>query len=261
MQTKYRGEFTNFLTYNVGDIVKRGDEFVIMSRAGVWKSLSALKPDPADMPPPAGRDGKDGKDAVSIPGRDGNGFRWLGKYKRQEYEPLDCIEVAGSSYVCVIRTKQKPPSPAWNLLCKAGEDGTTEHLYTTVNRVFNRTVPGGGGDAEPIAAIFDDTTVRGQVLYVPSDGHVGLARANAQATAGAVGFALSDTNAGQAGTYLSEGILADFAGLSAGAVYYLSADIAGAWTATAPTVGFVSILGRALSSTDFDCSPLPPVKL
>ena len=48
--------------------------------------------------------------------------------------------------------------------------------------------PTGGGSTAPIEATFDSNTLQGMVIYVPSDAHAELAKADLVATSGSVGF-------------------------------------------------------------------------
>ena len=92
----------------------------------------------------------------------------------------------------------------------------------------------------------------GDVVYIFGAGSVKKARANAAGTADAIAFATAAISASASGSYQTNGYLAGFSGLTAGARYYLSEATAGLYTATAPTtVGqLVPPLGFALSTTE-----------
>lgn len=115
----------------------------------------------------------------------------------------------------------------------------------------------------------------GQAVYQKSNGNVDLARGNAQGTVQVLGL-VRDASIAAAGSGIiqTDGVLSattgqwdavtgGTGGLTAGSVYYLSAATAGRITATAPTaVGeFVIRLGKALSTTEFEISVEPPIKL
>lgn len=132
--------------------------------------------------------------------------------------------------------------------------------------------PGTGGSGPtPISAIFDSTTVEGMVLYVPSNGHVDLARADVVSTSRAVGLADGDVSATGTGTYITEGQIekTDWTSvigttlLTPGAVYFLSIDSDGEMTTTAPEVIGQTVLrlGRALTTQIFDIEISQPVLL
>jgi hypothetical protein len=104
---------------------------------------------------------------------------------------------------------------------------------------------------------------------------VNLAKADASGTVQVVGLvrATSITNAQSGSVQMSAVLVATAAqwdavagttgGLVAGTVYYLDPTTAGKMTATTPTTAgqFVVRLGIALSTTDFDISIQPPMKL
>lgn len=137
----------------------------------------------------------------------------------------------------------------------------------------NVTTSGGRivGDTTPISAIFDSNTSAGMVVYVSSNGHVDLARADVVGTSAGVGLALSAVTATQVGEYKPEGqiTLSDWTAvtgtttLSAGAIYFLSETTAGQMTTTPPTLSGETILrvGRALTDTQFDIEIAQPVLL
>lgn len=67
-----------------------------------------------------GKDGKNGKAAVSDPG-----LVWQGPWKSMTtYLPGDVVEVDGSTYVCIAKTSRKPPGPDWQLMAAKGADGS-----------------------------------------------------------------------------------------------------------------------------------------
>jgi len=130
---------------------------------------------------------------------------------------------------------------------------------------------GGGGGGDPIEAEFDSNADKGMVVYVTSAGTADLAKADAEATVGAVGMAAEDVLAGETKTYLTEGQVqkTDWSSvtgttlLTPGAVYFLSESSAGMLTTTAPTAAgdFVLFAARALSTTTLDIEVGHPVLL
>lgn len=117
--------------------------------------------------------------------------------------------------------------------------------------------------------------VIGAPVYCESAGQVDLAKADASATVQALGL-VKDTSitASASGNIQTDGVLAattvqwdavagTTGGLTAGAIYYLSATTAGELTETAPsTVGqFVVRVGIALSTTEMEITFSPPILL
>lgn len=117
--------------------------------------------------------------------------------------------------------------------------------------------------------------VIGAPVYCESAGQVDLAKADASATVQALGL-VKDTSitSSASGNIQTDGVLAattvqwdavagTTGGLTAGAVYYLSAATAGELTETAPTTGgqFVVRVGIALSTTEMEITFSPPILL
>lgn len=117
--------------------------------------------------------------------------------------------------------------------------------------------------------------VIGAPVYCESAGQVDLAKADASATVQALGL-VKDTSitASASGNIQTDGVLAattvqwdavagTTGGLTAGAIYYLSAATAGELTETAPTTGgqFVVRVGIALSTTEMEITFSPPILL
>jgi len=150
----------------------------------------------------------------------------------------------------------------------------SDDLGITDSFVFAGTAGGGEGGTgpTPISAIFDSTTDEGMVLYVPSNGHVDLAKADIVATSGAVGLAEENVVATGTGTYITEGQVekTDWTSvvgttlLTPGAVYFLSIDDEGEMTTIAPddSPGESSVrIGTALTTQIFDIEISQPVLL
>jgi hypothetical protein len=123
------------------------------------------------------------------------------------------------------------------------------------------------GNASPI--------VIGAPVYIKAADQVDLAKADAQGTVQVLGLikdaSIASSAAGnaQTGGVLSattaqwDAITGDVGGLTANAIYWLSASTAGKLTRTAPTtVGqFVVRVGIALSTTELKIEPEAPIKL
>jgi len=129
---------------------------------------------------------------------------------------------------------------------EAGERGRDGNSYSHT-RVIHQNDPTG----VPVPAIFDSLMFRGQVVYISGDGHVDLALAQGSANAPsamAVGFALDTTNAGQAGNYITNGVIENESwNLTPGIPYYLSPTVPGGITPDYPTTfgDYVIIVGFA----------------
>ena len=125
--------------------------------------------------------------------------------------------------------------------------------------------------ADSYYAQADAAMSAGQVLYIVTDGHGALARANAAVTAGAVGLVFADVGIGETACYITEGhiTLADWTAvigavsLIPGSNYFLSTSAAGKITATAPTTlgEYVVRIGRATSATTLDVEIELPIRL
>ena len=115
----------------------------------------------------------------------------------------------------------------------------------------------------------------GTPTYVSIGGSFSLSKADASGTVEAIGLVRDATIvSAAAGNIQTDGVLTattaqwdaitgQTGGLTAGAVYYLSAATAGKLTSAAPTTTgqYVMRVGRALSVTDFDISILQPILL
>lgn len=114
----------------------------------------------------------------------------------------------------------------------------------------------------------------GQVVYISAANTVNLARANAVATAEAIGFARTAiANAAQGPVQLNgaltlttaewDAVTGGAGGLVAGSVYFLSAATAGRLTTVPPSANgeFAVELGVALSTTEFFINIKSPIRL
>jgi hypothetical protein len=115
----------------------------------------------------------------------------------------------------------------------------------------------------------------GTPVYVPGDGSVDKARANATATKDVLGLVADVSIAnGVPGAIQSDGVLAastaqwdavtgQSGGLTPGSIYFLDSATAGKLTVTAPTADgeFVCRIGLATSTTELEISILTPIKL
>lgn len=117
--------------------------------------------------------------------------------------------------------------------------------------------------------------VIGMAVYPKTNGKIDKARANAQGTVQVVGLVKdASISAAATGSIQTSGVLTattgqwdavtgQSGGLTAGSVYFLDPTTAGNLTTTAPTtIGqYVVRVGLALTSTEMDIDPQPPVKL
>ena len=112
------------------------------------------------------------------------------------------------------------------------------------------------------SAVADENIAIGQLLYMKSNGHVALARANAASTMKVCGFATTAVSSGFAVKYNTDGRLSipdwtaiiGSASLTPGSDYYLSTATAGLMTAAAPTAtgSYVVRVGNVMSTVIFD---------
>lgn len=117
--------------------------------------------------------------------------------------------------------------------------------------------------------------VIGNAVYTDAASGVDLAKADASGTIEVLGL-VADTSiaAAASGTIQTDGILSattgqwdaiagTTGGLTAGAIYYLSAATAGELTETAPSTGgqYVVRVGKAISTTEMEISISQPIKL
>ncbi len=103
-------------------------------------------------------------------GTPGEGFNWRGKWSSQtHYQPRDCVEHMGSSFVATAATISAPPGIGWDLLAQRGHDGLNGF---------------GGSTATP----FDDTAILGRLddLETVVDGQPAIDSAQDQALDDAV---------------------------------------------------------------------------
>ena len=94
--------------------------------------------------------------------------------------------------------------------------------------------------------------VIGDIVYISAADTVKKAKADAAGTKDAVAVATATIANATTGFYQFSGVIGGLSGLTAGAIYYLSAATAGLMTTTAPsTTGqYVCRLGIALSTTE-----------
>lgn len=96
-----------------------------------------------------------------------------------------------------------------------------------------------------------------QVAYLDtSSWKLGDASATASSTTPPIGFVVSDTANGAAGTFRIAGRMTGFSGLTPGSDYYISSSTPGAITATAPSNA--RYVGRADSISSLIITPNPP---
>lgn len=119
----------------------------------------------------------------------------------------------------------------------------------------------GNLNVETVVALFDSAAAPGGVVYVPSDGHVDLAKADAFATSIPVGLAAAGVEASSNGEYITSGPITvdDWTpvigteSLEPGKIYFLSVDEAGCMGLTTSEVSgtYVVIMGTALTEKTF----------
>ena len=230
-----------------------------------------------------GRDGRDGRPGSD--GRDGQGFNWRGSWSRRvsDYAVNDVVGHDGSAYLCVeAGTRHEPPNRGWQLLAQRGQRGPRGERgnapvlegpwpgagrFASLEERLEALEAGGTGGSELVPLIFDVETSKGMVVCATTDGHCGLADASSNPTA--IGLCQSDNVvAGAAGLVNPDGVieLDDWSAvvsaehLTPGVVYYL-ASVPGKMTSVAPVSGFVSVIGRAASSTVFSIEIAESIKL
>lgn len=96
--------------------------------------------------------------------------------------------------------------------------------------------------------------VIGDAVYISAADTAKKAKADAGSTSAAIGFATATITNGVTGSYQTSGVLAGLTGLTAGAIYYVSAATGGLITNTAPsTTGqYVIRVGVAISTTELN---------
>jgi hypothetical protein len=155
-----------------------------------------------------------------------------------------------------------PPSLRYSAIRSEQEGG-----YYVPNEPWMPEIPGGSYlTAEAAVAI-----KVGYPVYLTSSELLNPAKADAQATMGAIGVSISDVQPAQICQYITGGRVertdwtevAGTALLTAGAMYYLSPTTAGHITTVAPTtVGqYVVLLGRASSPTELNVEIAKPILL
>lgn len=89
------------------------------------------------------------------------------------------------------------------------------------------------------------------IVYISADDTVSKAKADAEATSHAIGFAEADALLAAPVNVISNGIISGFSGLTANTRYYLSGATAGGYSASAPTgSGHILVqVGFALSTS------------
>jgi hypothetical protein len=103
----------------------------------------------------------------------------------------------------------------------------------------------------------------GDIVYISAADTVKKAKADAGATKDAFAVAMGAISNGASGSYQTSGVIAGLSGLTAGAVYYLSAATSGAMTTTPPSSAgqYVVRLGIAISTTEFELDIERPILL
>jgi len=256
---RYRGQLDAEQRYEPGDIVQdRGGGYRVRSYSGNWCPVAAPA-DPSCGPGRDGRDGAPGADGTDgkpgAPGAPGEGFRFKGVWKRGVYQQGDVATSGGSSWVCVAETNTRPGvTKAWAIMAKAGADGAAgaagrDGTNTSVIR-FRRTIEAG----PKLQMILAEDAPIGAAVFTRSDGLAGLAQANAEPNALAIGLVTEAQPAGRPAEIATSGLVGGLSGLVPGSIYYLSPNVPGGITATYPTGvgGYVVIMGAAVSETELN---------
>ena len=117
------------------------------------------------------------------------------------------------------------------------------------------------------SATADATLAKGLVVYTKSNGHIVAASSDADATTGAAGLLWAGVTSGETAYFLTEGsitmadwtLVAGTVALSAGEDYYLTT--AGQISLTAPIIGSIVRVGRAIAANTIDIEISRPIKL
>lgn len=222
-------------------------------------SRPSIITDNAFREPRDGERGPRGPAGDSVKGDKGEpGMEWAGNFSRRvTYKPGQVVGFEGSSYVCILESVGREPTNTryFEPLAVKGERGERGERGGAGQR--GRSLPHflaeQPSDGETVEAVFDSPASLGMAVYVSGDGHVDLARADAQATALPIVGLKSDD-----GEYKTAGALrlddwTDVIGtpsLTPTAAYFLSPTDAGQLTTTEPeNVGeYVIIVGIAAST-------------
>lgn len=126
-----------------------------------------------------------------------------------------------------------------------------------------------GTGLNPIDSETDDAVLIGQPIYIKSNGHIGLAGADAFPEARVAGVALTNTTIGFSCSWVLTSLVTRLdwtpvtgtLSLSTGVFYFLS-PISGMMTNVSPTAtGYSVLLGKAVTPLSFLFQPLYPIKL
>lgn len=130
---------------------------------------------------------------------------------------------------------------------------------------------GGQQEITSYSAVADSDMNAGQPVYLKSNGHIGLARANVIGTAIVSGILLVDVLSTFAVSYIKESSLClndwtlviGTTNLTMGAVYYLDSDLDGHLTSVAPVLSgeFVCPVGQAVNTTTLAIEIEPKILL
>jgi len=166
----------------------------------------------------------------------------------------DVLNLAGS--VGLLMEMLRPASSTLNL---------SDYAHATLDGYH----PSGDSDLNKHQVIFDSATKSGQVVYISSDGHVDLARADSGTTADAIGLSVNTITINSTDYILTEGSItktdwsniSDASALVPGAIYYLSSVDSGDITINAPSSGYLVRIGRAINSQTLDIEIAQEVRL
>ena len=140
---------------------------------------------------------------------------------------------------------------------------TLDTLSTGIENLVNDTSPQLGGSLDLNSKALTNEYTAGAALvakdlcYLNSSGQMVKTDADAEATTdGYLALCTETIASDSAGTFIYQGRLTGYSGLTVGGVCYVSGT-AGAVTQTRPTTGFVRVVGYADSATSIVFSPSP----
>lgn len=233
-----------------------------------WRPVTIRDDSLIGPPGPPGESIKgDAKD-----GADGKSLRLRGEWNRRtNYEELDVVTHQHSSWVAREANRRREPSDTsrqWQLLAARGEPGEAgeTRIYHQRMASWGKLLAleekvdalGAGTSAELPTIQYAVDVLKGQPVYIGSDGQARLAQADNAATSKVAGLAADDVAAGNVGSLCVDSVLQQdswldvigSASLIPGGVLYLSASTAGQLSFVPPTAGgeFVVRVANALST-------------
>ena len=181
----------------------------------------------------------------------------------QDYDKVVIDTVVYDTGITTVTVVESFVFAAW-------DGGTVYKIITPMNLItYGNTNWSGemGGTPNPSIQA-DDTILQGQPVYIKSNGHIGLAKADVLSTSKVVGFAVNDTAISYACEYQRNIItLTDWSNvvgttnLIVNNTYFLDAVTAGKISNTSPSAGVTIIVGEAISTTSLEINILYPILL